>query len=126
MDYAAFGVCPAVAVITVDGRHGSAAGRGERAKIAVLLRPRNRIVTFLIRCAPRACAAATPVVALCGHCQPSRFRVGWRLRTVPDDTAPSASNTVDDPPRLTRRFSHTLAVLLGVAAGVSLVLSVIP
>lgn len=43
-----------------------------------------------------------------------------------DETSPNASHTADQPPRLTRRVSHTLAIVLGMIAGVSLVLSVIP
>jgi hypothetical protein len=45
---------------------------------------------------------------------------------VLDETSPNATNTADQPPRLGRRVSHTLAILFGILAGVSLVLSVIP
>lgn len=42
---------------------------------------------------------------------------------VPDD--PTVT-TAESPPRLTRRLSHTLAILFGIVAGISLVLAVIP
>ncbi len=43
-----------------------------------------------------------------------------------DEASPNPTHTGPQTPRLTRRVSHTLAVLFGIFAGVALVLSVIP